>query len=57
MPRLSTNAFWTLMKSRMVTIGNVQSGLPVSGFTLAGPVVTVFGSLALRLTKVSDATM
>jgi hypothetical protein len=58
MPRLSTSAFWTLTKSRMATIGNERPyGWPVEGSIVAGPVVTTFGSLALRLTSVSEEKM
>ena len=54
-PSESSKAFCTFTKSRMVTIGKlIAYGFRVSGLIEAGPVVTVFGSLTLTLTRVSE---
>ena len=56
-PRWSSSRFCTSTKSRIVTTGKfIAKGRPVEGSTVAGPVVWVRGSRAVRFTGVSDAT-
>ncbi len=56
-PSESTSALCTRTESRSETTGNVIAyGLPVSGSTLAGPVVATFGSLVFRLASASALT-
>ena len=57
MPSESTSALCTRTESPIVTTGKLEPyGLPVSGFTVAGPVVPTRGLLTLRLTSVSALT-